>query len=326
MKRFRSMIALLLAVLMFASFAACGTKPKDPDVTEPTTSDERAYKTPIAVPESVLNLGIAKLRSDRSYAFDVKSYATAEEAAAALRDGTASIAVLPPALALQLFEETDGAVQMLAVTTQSIFYAVENGKTLQTAADLKGKTVYATGENTDDDKLLRALLQLQGLDPEQDLTIRYLESQDALTEAALKGEEGIWLMSEPYAGRACVESDKVRIALDLNALPETASVTAPAQGCLAVRKDYIQAHPQELEEFQTYYEVSVNFVRYNLQTAAVVFAENGYFSSAQTALAALPRMNIVYLTGAQMRAAADETFTILRGADALPPDAFYYGL
>ncbi|MBR4727903.1 MAG: ABC transporter substrate-binding protein [Clostridia bacterium] len=323
MKRLQSVVAFLLAVLMLASLAACGTK-TDPDVTEPTTSDERAYKTPIAVPDGVLNLGIAKLRSDRSYAFDVKTYATAEETAEQLRSGAASIAVLPPALALQLYEETDGAVQMLAVTTQSVFYAVENGGTVKTVEDLKGKTVVATGEQTDDGKMLRALLQMQGLDPEKDLTIQYLETQDALTEAALSGEEGIWLMSEPYAGRACVESDALRIALDLNVLPEEAPT--PAQGCLAVRKDYIQAHPAELEEFLTYYEVSVNFVQYNLQTAAAVFAGNGYFSSAESALAALPRMNIVFLTGAQMREAADATFTILRGADALPPDAFYYGI
>ena len=213
---------------------------------------------------------------------------------------------------------------MLAVTTQSVFYVVENGETVKAVEDLKGKTVVATGEQTDDGKMLLALLRMQGLDPEQDLTIQYLESQDALTEAALSGEEGIWLMSEPYAGRACVESEALRIALDLNVLPEEAPT--PAQGCLAVRKDYIQAHPAELEEFLTYYEVSVNFVQYNLQTAAAVFAGNGYFSSAESALAALPRMNIVFLTGAEMRAAADATFTILRGADALPPDAFYYGI
>ena len=321
MKRLQRVLALLLAALMLASLAACGTKPTDPDVTEPTTSDERAYKTPIAVPDGVLSLGIAKLRSDRSYAFDVKTCSTAEETAEQLRSGAASIAVLPPALALQLFEETDGAVQMLAVTTLSVFYAVENGATVQTVDDLKGKTVAATGGQTDDGKMLRALLQMQGLDPEKDLTINYLESQDALTEAALAGEAGIWLMSEPYASRACVESDALRIALDLNALPEEAP--APAQGCLAVRKDYIQAHPAELEEFLTYYEVSVNFVRYNLQTAAAVFAGNGYFSSAETALSALPRMNIVFLTGAEMRTAAEATFTILRGADALPPAAFY---
>ena len=324
MKRLQRALALLLAALMLASLAACGTKPTDPDATEPTTSDERAYKTPIAVPDGVLNLGIAKLRTDRSYAFDVKTCATAEEAAEQLRSGAASIAVLSPALALQLFEETDGAVQMLAVTTLSVFYAVENGGTVQTADDLKGKTVYATGEKTDDDKLLRALLQMQGVDPENDLTIEYLDSQDALTEAAVAGEAGIWLMSEPYASRACVESDKLHIALDLNAVPEEAP--APAQGCLAVRKDYIQAHPAELEEFLTYYEVSVNFVQYNLQSAAAVFAANGYFSSPESALAALPRMNIVFQTGTEMRATADATFSILRGAEKLPPDTFYYGI
>ena len=324
MKRIQRVLALLLAVWMLASLAACGTKPTDPDVTEPTTSDERAYKTPIAVPDGVLSLGIAKLRNDRSYAYDVKPYSTPEEAAEQLRSGAASIAVLPPSLALQLFEETDGAVQMLAVTTLSVFYVVENGETLQTIDDLKGKTVAATNEKTEEGKLLRALLQMNGLDPDKDLTIDYLETQDALTEAALAGKEGIWLMCEPYAGRACVESEALRIALDLNALPEEAP--APAQGCLAVRTDYIQAHPAELEEFLTYYEVSVNFVQYNLQSAAAVFAANGYFSSPETALAALPRMNITFLTGAEMRTVADATFTILRGADALPPDAFYYGV
>ena len=78
MKRLQRALALLLAVLMLVSFAACGTKTTDPDVTEPTTSDERTYKTPIAVPDGVLNLGIAKLRTDRSYAFDVKTCSTAE--------------------------------------------------------------------------------------------------------------------------------------------------------------------------------------------------------------------------------------------------------
>ena len=41
---------------------------------------------------------------------------------------------------------TDGAVQVLAVNTLGVLYIVETGDSVQSVADLKGKTIYASGK------------------------------------------------------------------------------------------------------------------------------------------------------------------------------------
>ena len=50
---------------------------------------------------------------------------------------------MPANLAAVLYNKTEGAVQVLAVNTLGVLYIVENGESVQSLADLKGKRVFS---------------------------------------------------------------------------------------------------------------------------------------------------------------------------------------
>ena len=60
--------------------------------------------------------------------------------------GELDIAAVPANLASVLYNNTEGQVQVLAINTLGVLYIVENGDTVQSVEDLRGKTIYASGK------------------------------------------------------------------------------------------------------------------------------------------------------------------------------------
>ena len=59
--------------------------------------------------------------------------------------GEIDIAALPTNVASTLWSKTEGKVEMLAVNTLGVLYMLENGDSVNSVADLKGKTIYTSG-------------------------------------------------------------------------------------------------------------------------------------------------------------------------------------
>ena len=81
-----------------------------------------------------------------NYSFQIA--ASADEVTPKLVQGDLDIAAVPANLSSILYNNTKGKVQVLAVNTLGVLYIVENGETVQSAADLKGKTIYASGKGS----------------------------------------------------------------------------------------------------------------------------------------------------------------------------------
>lgn len=56
------------------------------------------------------------------------------------------MACVPANLAAVLYNKTEGEIEVLAVNTLGVLYIVENGESVQSIADLKGKTIVAAGK------------------------------------------------------------------------------------------------------------------------------------------------------------------------------------
>ena len=64
-----------------------------------------------------------------------------------IANGDVDIAALPTNAAAALYAKTNGKIQVLAVNTLGVLYMLENGDSIQSVADLKGKTIYSTGNS-----------------------------------------------------------------------------------------------------------------------------------------------------------------------------------
>ena len=115
------------------------------DTADLGTATVAALKGPTA-------MGMVKMMSDDAASdsplYDFSIYASADEITPKLVQGELDIAAVPANLASVLYNNTEGQVQVLAINTLGVLYIVEDGDTVQSVEDLKGKTIFASGKGS----------------------------------------------------------------------------------------------------------------------------------------------------------------------------------
>lgn len=306
------------------------------DPTALSKTDYTAMR--IASLKGPTTMGLVRLMADAGdgvsrHDYQVTMYGAADEIAPQLIKGDIDIALVPCNLASVLYNKTEGQVQLAAVNTLGVLYIVTTGDGIKTVADLKGKTIYATGKGTTPEYVLNYILQENGLVPGKDVTIEY-KSEATEVLAAMQTSSGypIAMLPQPYVTTAQMQMEGLNVALDLTAewnkvSPDSALVT----GVAVARKDFIEKNKVAFDEFLEDYAASVEWVQGNNDKAAELVASYGIVPKAEIAKKALPACNLTFLTGKEMKAKAAGYLQVLYDQDPasvggkLPDDAFYYG-
>ena len=220
-----------------------------------------------------------------------------------------------------------------ALGVLGVLYITEfNGETVQSLADLKGKTVYATGKGSTPEYFLRYLLAENGLDLDTDVTVEW-KSEPSEVVALLKAENGgIAMLPQPYVTaaaaqpgegfRAAVSLSEAWDALDNGSRCVTAGVV--------VRTEFAEAHPEAVEAFLAEMAESVDWVNADPADAGEICGALNIVK-APIAAKAIPNCNLVCLTGEEMISAATGTLETLFALNpsavggALPGEDFWFG-
>ncbi len=217
------------------------------------------------------------------------------------------------------------------MNTLGVLYIVENGETVQSIADLKGKTVVAAGKGSTPEYALRYLLSQNGIDPDNDLTIDWKSEHSECVAALVGGQATIALLPQPFVTVNQAKIEGLRMALDLteewNKLENGSTLIT---GVIVARREAVEANPEAVNAFLSEYAASVDWVNANTADAAAIIGEYGIVDAA-IAEKALPYCNIVCLTGSDMQSKLSGYLQVLSDADissvggAMPEGDFYYG-
>nr|WP_243416700.1 ABC transporter substrate-binding protein [Oscillibacter valericigenes] len=336
-------LAACLALVMCLSLAACGgDQEEETPAEDPVTVRVAALKGPTA-------MGMVKLMSDSDAAaesgeettgntYDFTLAASADEVSPKLMQGELDIACVPANLASVLYNRTDGGIVTLAVNTLGVLYIVENGNSVQSMADLAGRTIAASGKGSTPEYALRYLLSENGIDPDTGVTIDWKSEHSECVAALASGAATIAMLPQPFVTVAQTQLPDLRVALDLteewDALDNGSALLT---GVVVARADFVEEHPAAVEEFLTSYAESVEWVNANTAEAAELIG--GYdIVDAAVAEKALPYCNIVCITGSEMKDMLSGYLQVLfdaapasvgqdaeTGEGGLPGDDFYYG-
>lgn len=324
----KKIISFVLAAVLLFSFAGC------------TPTVDPSLQINVTVLSGTTGMGMAKLISEKesgkaalNYNFSIISDAT--QVAPAIISGMTDIAAVPTNLASTLYKKTNGGIYVLALNTLGVLYLLENGNSVNSIENLKGKTVYVPGAGTNPEYILKYIIEQNGLTvgtENADVIFDYTySSPDALATAAISGLANIVLLPEPKVTAVKSQNANIRTALDLTAEWEKkAGEGTLVQGCIIVRKEFADAHPNEIAKFLEEYKASVNFVNESSSEAADLIAAAGIIPKAPLALKAIPNSNITYVDGVTMKTALSEFFRILYSVSpssiggAIPDDAIYY--
>lgn len=334
-------LAACLALVMCLTLAACGGKEGETPAEESVNVRVAALKGPTA-------MGMVKLMSDyapveealedkenvvtagggNTYEFTLAS--SADEVSPKLMQGELDIACVPANLASVLYNRTDGGIVTLAVNTLGVLYIVENGNSVQSMADLAGRTIVASGKGSTPEYALRYLLTENGIDPDTGVTIDWKSEHSECVAALASGQASIALLPQPFVTVAQSKIDGLRMALDLTEeWDKLDNGSALITGVIVARSDFVEAHPAAVGSFLTAYAASVDWVNANTADAAALIGEYGIVDAA-VAEKALPYCNIVCITGAELLEKLPGYLFVLYNADpaavggAMPDNSFYF--
>jgi NitT/TauT family transport system substrate-binding protein len=337
-------LATAVALLAGCSSSPAPTATTTAAVAEPTaaatTPAERVTVT-IASLKGPTTMGLAGLMQQADAGeglqdYDVTVYGTPDEVVPLVVKGDVDIALVPANLASVIYNQTKtdagAAVQVATVNTLGVLSVLENGETVSSLADLRGKTVYSTGKGASPEFVLNHLLTQAGLTPGTDVTVEYKSeaTEVAAVLAATPGAVGV--LPQPFATAVTKQNPAVRVAVDLtDAWTELGNDSQLVTGVTVVRADFATEHPQALADFLTDYEASVAFTNDDPAAAADLIVAAGIVQAAPIAQAAIPASHIVFLTGDDMRSALEGYLEVLFAANpqsvggAMPSDDFYLG-
>lgn len=350
----KKIISLLMATaLMTACMVGCGTAAETGGPTaefeaEKTTEEEApAPETPaknvdinVAALKGPTAMGMVKLMNDsdndetESNHYNFTISAAPDEITPSIIQGKVDIAAVPANLASVLYNKTEGQVQVLAINTLGVLYIVENGDTVNSVADLKGKTIYASGKGATPEYALNFMLSANGIDPVKDVTIEYKAEHAECVSALVNDDNGVAMLPQPFATTALMQNENMRIALDMTKEWETAakakdSSASLVTGVVIARKAFIDEHPDAVKLFMSQYEDSINYTNDNAEDASALIEKYDIIKAA-VAQKALPFCNITFVAGSDMKEKLGGYLAELFNQNPeavggqVPADEFYY--
>lgn len=372
----KRIFSLLLCLVLCFSLAACKLVQKDivteedvikvpdttvgdPDSTPDTTPEaqpseedpaDKKEKTEInfAVLSGPTGVGAAQLLTcaqEDGFAdvkYNVTVAADNSEIAAKLINGELDVACMASNVAASLYNKTDGGVTALCLSTLGVLYILEAGDEgfatrVDSLDDLRGETIYATGQGANPEYVLDYLLTENGVDPDEDVEIVWKTAEE-VQKAMLSGEADYCMLPVPAAtavliqGKSNDQRDVVSV-LDLteewNKVSDDGVLTMTT---VVARTEFVKENPDAVELFLRQYAESIEYVTNNVEEASVLVEQLGIVPKAAVAKLAIPDCNLVFITGEEMRDQIQGYYQVLFMANSdslgggIPDDAFYYGV
>ena len=311
---------IMLAVLAIGAFSACSVVKDEPD----------AFR--IGTLKGPTGMGMAKMMKDneesKEYSFEI--FSSPDEIRAALISGSLDAAALPVNLAAVIFNKTEGQYKIAAVNTMGVLYVLEAGDTIHSIEDLRGKTIYATGQGSTPEYTLRYLLTANGIDPDNDVVLEFKAEHAEVATLMSSGDVVLGMLPEPNVTTVLSANPDVRIALDLTAEWDKLENSGKlVQGCVVVSSEFASKYPESVKKMLDQYEASVKFVNENLDEASELIASYGIVPKAALAKKAIPNCNIVLIRGDEMKTMLNGFFSVLFNSNPasvggkLPDESIY---
>lgn len=334
---------LALAAFLALTLAGCGqsAQPQQEESSTPPATTEAAeievtagYEdglvTQVASLKGPTSMGLSALMTSENEHYEFNIYAAADEIVPLVVKGEVDIALVPANLAATLYQKTNGAIEVANINTLSVLQVVTPGDVeMSDLTALKGKTIYMTGKGTTPEASLRYLVEKNGMGWD-DMTVEFKTEATEVVSALQTDPTAFAVLPEPFATVAIQQLDNRHIALSLGDEWDRVSDNGSqlVTGVTIVRKEFAEAHPAAMLQFAADAAESVAYVNGHPEDAATKI-ESLDIVKAPIAKLAIPRCNLVCMTGEEMRTALSGYLDALYTFDPqmiggkLPDDAFY---
>lgn len=324
----KKIISLLLAVMLVLGLTACAAEPEKP--VEYVATNFYVLSGPTGIGAANLKDKAEKGQTEVNYTVNIVKEPS--EIVAKISKKEADIAAIATNLAAKVYNTTNGAVTVLAVNTLGVLNVVTPaGVTVNSLADLKGKKVYTTGAGSNPEYIINYLLEKNNIDKQKDVTLEYKAEGTELLTVWATDPDAVIIAPQPVATTLTLQNKGAAIAIDLTKEWEkVGGDSALMQGCVVVRNEFLQKHPETVKKFMEEYKASVDAANNDLDTTAALCESYGIVAKAALAKKAIPNCNLCFIKGSEMKTKLSGFLAVMFAADKtsvggkLPADDFYY--
>lgn len=265
--------------------------------------------------------------------YEFSMMTAADELLPMMIKGELDIALLPSNVASILYQKTNGGVTVIDINTLGVLYMVSGDSSVTGVEDLAGRTIYLTGKGTTPDYVLHYILSGNGMDADSDCTLEYKSEATEVAALLAENPDAIGLLPQPFVTAACAQNDALSVILDMNAEWEKLQGEDGSRlvtGVTVVRNEFLQEHGNAVATFMEEHQASAQSMNSDVENGAKLAAASEIIAKEPIALKAIPKCNITYIDGADMKQALSGYLEVLYEQNpesiggALPGDDFYY--
>lgn len=265
--------------------------------------------------------------------YEFSMMTAADELLPMMIKGELDIALLPSNVASILYQKTNGGVTVIDINTLGVLYMVSGDSSITGVEDLAGRTIYLTGKGTTPDYVLHYILSGNGMDADSDCTLEYKSEATEVAALLAENPDAIGLLPQPFVTAACAQNDALSVILDMNAEWEKLQGEDGSRlvtGVTVVRNEFLQEHENAVATFMEEHQASAQSMNSDVENGAKLAAASEIIAKEPIALKAIPKCNITYIDGADMKQALSGYLEVLYEQNpesiggALPGDDFYY--
>lgn len=265
--------------------------------------------------------------------YEFSMMTAADELLPMMIKGELDIALLPSNVASILYQKTNGGVTVIDINTLGVLYMVSGDSSITGVEDLAGRTIYLTGKGTTPDYVLHYILSGNGMDADSDCTLEYKSEATEVAALLAENPDAIGLFPQPFVTAACAQNDALSVILDMNAEWEKLQGEDGSRlvtGVTVVRNEFLQEHENAVATFMEEHQASAQSMNSDVENGAKLAAASEIIAKEPIALKAIPKCNITYIDGADMKQALSGYLEVLYEQNpesiggALPGDDFYY--
>ena len=250
--------------------------------------------------------------------------------------GEIDVGFMPANVAAKVYNSSNGAIQCLAITGNGNLSLITTDPEVKSLADLKGKTVAVAGQGATPEYMFRYLLDKNGIaaDTTDGVTLDYSIPTAQIAAQMISGKIAYAVVPEPFATVAQTKSDKVVVAVDLQAEYEKFEGKGKVYPLtvMVVTKAFAKKNAKVLKTFLSDYEKSLAKTLENPMEAGKLCEEFGLGLAAGIVAKSVPKANYVFISAGKTDAKkkVEELLNVFLVYDAssiggkLPDKNFYY--
>lgn len=293
----RKWIVVLIFSLLFLSFSGCTSWDKAYDEAAGASFKVSVLQAPTTV--GIIKMMEPTIKPNLNLGDSVfyKIEKSSDELYSKLQKEEIEIAAIPTEMAARLYNE-GAKYQIAAINTSGFMYVLSSGVSIDDWSDLKGQEVSVANKGGSYDMIFRYILLKNGIDPDNDMSLRYIPSLEEQAQSVIDGESKIAVLPEPWVSMVLSENDTCKIALDIQ--KEWIRINGMdlplAQTCLVVKSEVAEKNHEELSLFLEDYANSIDWVNQNPAETAKLMDKHDIGIPEKLAASVIPRSNLHFMS------------------------------